>query len=78
MMRTLLAASLIWLSGCAAGNYTLKGKNNAAPEPTPIVEDQEPNLAKAIFPWFTWIAIILICLWLLIKERSSSSASNDK
>lgn len=75
-MRTLLAASLIWLSGCAAGNYTLKGENNA--EPAAIVEEQEPNLAKSLFPWFTWVAIILICLWLLVKERSSSSASNDK
>lgn len=77
MMRTLLAASLIWLSGCAAGNYTLKGKNNAAPEPTPIVQDQEPNLAKAIFPWFTWIAIILICLWLLAKERKQTAEKTD-
>jgi hypothetical protein len=76
-MRTLLAAGLIWLSGCAAGNYTLKGKNNAAPEPTPIVEDQEPNLAKEIFPWFTWIAIILICLWLLAKERKQTAEKTD-
>jgi len=74
-MRTLLAASLIWLSGCAAGNYTLKGENNA--EPAPIVEEQEPNLAKEIFPWFTWIAIILICLWLLAKERKQTAEKTD-
>lgn len=75
-MRTLLAASLIWLSGCAAGNYTLKGVNNAEPIPI-VIEKEEPNLAKSIFPWFTWTAIILICLWLLVKERKQNSEKTD-
>lgn len=75
-MRTLLASVIIALSGCAAGNYTLKGENNA--EPTPIqVQEQEKNIAKAIFPWFTWTAIILICLWLLVKERKQTLEKTD-
>lgn len=72
MMKKLLICMTILLSSCAAGNYTLKGPNNAKPpqEMTPLPgETPETNYAKDAFPWVIWTCIILICLFLLVKEK---------
>lgn len=69
---------LVSMFGCAGGNYTLKGQNNAEPTETIQVID-EPNVAKQVFPWVAWASIVGICVTLLFIGRSSSSSeANDK
>ncbi len=69
---------LVSMFGCAGGNYTLKGKNNAEP-PETIQMIDEPNIPKQIFPWVAWASIVGICVTLLFIGRSSSSSeANDK
>jgi len=69
---------LVSMFGCAGGNYTLKGQNNAEPINTIEVVD-DPNVAKQVFPWVAWASIVGICTILLfIGRNSSSSEANDK
>lgn len=80
-MRNIIICSLLFLTSCAGGNYTLKGPNNAEPAPETLVyqtpESEESNLSKTIFPWVAWGSVIAICVFLLVKERWRTEEKTD-
>lgn len=73
-MRGLLL-SLALLTGCAGGNYQLKGENKATPpqQVTPLPgEEPQKNHAKEVFPWVLWATIIIVLVIILLREKKSN------
>jgi len=72
MIRSLLLSSVL-MTGCAGGNYYLLEDNNSVPKETTPQTETIDNTQKYTFGWVVWIMIILMCLFLLYKEKSKTA-----